>query len=80
LKDTRGLNTGVSDNRGDQGGTDSEFGEEQMFGEDGGNTGFRWERGSVRKERNQNKGIKKGGNVKIGMVQGKSAVSEKDWR
>jgi len=38
---------------------------------------FRWMRGSVREEQNLNKGITKGGNDKIGMVQGKSEVSER---
>jgi len=47
LKDTRGLNTRGSGNRGDQGRTESEF---------RGNRGsmeFRWRRGSVREEKSE---------------------------
>jgi len=62
---------GDSDNRGDQGRTDSEIGEEHRFGDDRGSMEFGWRRGSVREEQNQNKGITKGGNDKIRMVQGK---------
>jgi len=80
LKDTRVLNTGGSDNRGDQGRTDSEFREEHIFGEDGGSTEFRWRRGSEREEWNWNKGFTKRENKKIGMVQGKSEVLEKGQR
>jgi len=53
LKDTTGLNTRGSDNRGDQGRTDLEFREEQMFGEDRGSTEFGRIRGSVREEQIQ---------------------------
>jgi len=45
--------------------------------ETGGSTKFRWRRGSIRGEQNKNKEITKGGNNKIGMVQGKSEVSER---
>jgi len=76
-KDTRGLNTGGSDNKGDQGGTDSDIRVECRFGGDGGGTEFRWMRRSTREGWNQNKGDTKGGNDKISMVQNKL---EKDWR
>jgi len=57
LKDTQGLNTGVSDNRGDQGGTDLEIREECRFRRDRGSMEFRWRRGSATEGQNQNKGI-----------------------
>ena len=37
-------------------------------------------RGSVREERNWNKGITKRGNDRIEIVKGKSEVSENGWR
>ena len=81
MKDTQGLNTRGLDNRGgDQGRMDLEFGGEQMFGEDGGSTEFRWMRGSVREEQIRNKGNTKGGNDRIGKEQGRSEVSEKGQR
>jgi len=49
---------------------DLEFGEEQIFGGDRGSTEFGWMRGSIREEQNQDKGITKGGNNRIGRVQG----------
>jgi len=52
LKDTQGVNTRGSDNRGDQCRTDLKFRRgEQMFREHGGSTEFGWMRGSVREER-----------------------------
>jgi len=51
-----------------------------MFGEDGGSTEFGWRRWRVRDKGNQNKGVTKGENDKIGMIQGKSEVSEKGQR
>ena len=68
MKDTQSLNTRGSDNRGDQGRTDSEFGGEWMFGEDRGSTEFGWMRGSVRDEWIRSKGNTKGGNDRIGMI------------
>jgi len=56
------------DNRGDQGRTDSEFREEQRFGEGWGSMEFRWMRGSVRDEWFRSKGNTKGENDRIGVV------------
>jgi len=57
---------------------DSEFGEEQMFGDYRGSTEFRWRRGSAGEEQNRSKGNTKGGNNKIG--KGRSDISEKGRR
>ena len=80
MKDTRGLNTEGSDNRGDQGRTELEFGVEWIFREDRGSMEFRWQRGSVREEQNWDKGITKGGNDKIGREKGRSDILEKGRR
>jgi len=66
--------------QGDQGRTDSEIREEHRFGGGRGSMVFRWGKGSVRKEQNQDKGITKGNNNKIRMVQGKSDESENNQR
>ena len=68
MKDTPGLNTRGSDNRGDQGRTGLEFREEQMFGEDRGSMEFGWMRGSVRDKWIRSKGNTKGGNNRVGMI------------
>ena len=57
-----------------------EFGEEQMFREDGGSTEFRWRRGGVREGQNWDKGITKGGNNKIEKGKGQSDISGKGQR
>ena len=77
MKDTKGLNTGGSENRADQGRKGSETGEECGLGGNEGSMEFGWRRGSVKKEWNLNKGITKGESDKISMVQDKSEVSER---
>jgi len=69
LKKIQCLNTRGSDNKGDQGRTDSEFRVEQMFREDGESMEFGWMR-TVREECIRSKGNTKRGNNKIGMVKG----------
>ena len=63
-------------NKGDQGRTDPECGEEWMFRGDGGSTEFGWRGGVQVKGKIRTKGYKRG-NDRMGMVQGKLEVSEK---
>ena len=70
----------VSENRGDQGRTDSNIREECRFGRDREKMEFRWRRGSARERQNWNKGNTKGENDKMSMGQDKSEALEKGQR